>query len=395
MSERRIRVALVSHTARMGGAEFSLAGIAEHVDPRSVELVVVLGEDGPLKDRLRAAGVEVVVHPLDRSLVDRRKETLGAGGLAQPVALARAARSIAGLTRLFREREIDVVHTNTLKAHLLAGPAGRLAGARVVWHVRDHLSSPYLPSAVVPLMRLAARVLPQRVVAVSASAAATVGRDDVVVIHQGLRMPAEATERPADGRLQIGLVGRIAPWKGQDVFLEAAARLVPEFPEAEFVLAGAPLFGEEPFERELRRQVSRLGLDDRVRFLGFCDDVWEVYRELDVVVHASTQPEPYGNVVLEAMASRRPIVAAAAGGVLELVDEGRTGLLVPPGDPGALAAALARLLRSPAERRRLADAGRRHVEQGFSLERDAAELEQLWRRVAVPRLTSAGHSRKS
>jgi glycosyltransferase involved in cell wall biosynthesis len=242
----------------------------------------------------------------------------------------------------------------TLKAHLLGGLAGRLAGARVVWHVRDHLASPYLPAAAVPLVRLAARAVAHRVVAVSASVARTVGRSDVVVVRQGVRTPEEATERPPGGPPRVGLVGRIAPWKGQDVFVAAAARLAPELPDAEFVLAGSALFGEEGYERELRAQVTRLGLDDRVRFLGFRDDVWEVYRELDVVVHASTQPEPYGNVVLEAMACRRALVAAAAGGVLELVDHGRTGLLVPPGDPEALADAVGRLLRSPEERRRRA-----------------------------------------
>lgn len=380
MAEDRLRVALVSHTARLGGAEFSLLSIAEHVDRRSVELVVVLGEDGPLAERLRALSVAVVVHRLDRSVVDRRKDALGAAGLAHPLVLARAGRAVAGLARLLREREIDVVYTNTLKAHVLGGLAGRLARARVVWHVRDHLSAPYLPRAAVPLIRLMARSVPDRVVAVSASAARTVGRRDVVVLHQGVRIPAEARERLPDGRPpRVGLVGRIAPWKGQDVFLAAAGRLTAEFPDADFVLAGAPLFGEEPFEQELRRQAAALGIERRVRFLGFRDDVWSVYRELDIVVHASTLAEPYGNVVLEAMASRRPIVAAAAGGVLELVDDGRTGLLVPPGDAEALARAIARLLRSPDERRRLADAGRRHVELGFSLQRDAREVERVWR----------------
>lgn len=383
MAERRLRVALVSHVARMGGGEFSLLAIVERLDRRSLELVAVLGEDGPLAERLRALQVEVVVHPLDRSVIDRRKESLGAAGLAAPLVLARTLRGAVGLARLFREREVDVVHTNTLKAHLLGGLAGRLARARVVWHVRDHISSPYLPAAAVPLVRLAARILPHRIVAVSASAARTLGRRDATVVHQGVELPDAPAERPAEGAPRVGLVGRIAPWKGQDIFLAAAARLAPEFPDAEFVLAGAPLFGEEPFERQLRRQATSLGLDGRVGFLGFQEDVWQVYRELDVVVHASTLPEPYGNVVLEAMASRRALVGAAAGGVLELVDDGRTGVLVPPGDPEALAAAIGRLLRSPQERRRLADAGRRHVEESFSRDRDARTLERIWREAAA------------
>jgi len=385
MPDRRLRVALVNHGARMGGGEFALLGIAQNLDRRSVDALVVLGEEGPLADRLRAVGVEVVVRPLDRRVLDRRKDALGATGLAHPLVAARAAAAAAGLTRLLRARRIDVVHTNTLKAHLLGGLAGRLARARVVWHVRDHLASPYLPAAAVPLVRRAARLVADRVVAVSASAASTVGRSDVVVIHQGVGIPHQAGERSPDGRPRVGLVGRIAPWKGQDVFVATAAQLAPEFPDAEFVLAGSPLFGEEPFEAQLRRQVASLGLGDRVRFLGFCEDVWEVYRDLDVVVHASTLAEPYGNVVLEAMASRRALVAAGAGGVLELVEDGVTGLLTPPGDADALAGAVGRLLRCPDERRRIADAGRRHVEQRFSLERDARALEGVWREVVAAR----------
>lgn len=390
MAERPLRVALVSHTARMGGAELALLEIAERLDRRSVAPLVVLGEDGPLNDRLRASSIETVIEPLDRNVRERRKEALGAAGLLHPLVGARAAGAVLRLARRLREREIEIVYTNTLKAHLVGGLAGRLAGVPVVWHVRDHISSPYLPRAAVPLVRLCARALPRTVVAVSASVARTVGRGGVIVLHQGIPLPSGVADRIPDGRLRVGLVGRISPWKGQDVFLQAAARLAAQFPECEFVLAGAPLFGEEEYERELHAQTIRLGIKERVRFLGHRENVWQVYAELDIVVHASTLAEPYGRVVLEAMASHRPLIAAAGGGVLELVEHERTGLLVVPGDPEALADALARLLCFPDERRRLAAAGRRHVEENFSVERDAAELQRVWRELAKRRDGSRG-----
>lgn len=379
MPERPLRVALVNHTARMGGGEFALLRIAERLDREVVAPVAVLGEEGPLADELRRVGIEVLVSVLDARVGQQRKDELGLAGLARPALIARTAVAVIALARIFRRRGFDVVHTNSLKAHLLGGIAGRLAGARVVWHVRDHLAEPYLPAAAVRGIRLAAQLIPHRVVAVSASAARTVGRSDVAVVHQGVMLPPDVDAQPLpDGRLRVGLVGRIAPWKGQDVFIDAAARLADEFPDAEFLIVGAPLFGEEVFEASLHQRVADGGLGERVRFLGFRDDIWEVYRGLDVAVHASTQPEPYGNVILEAMACATPLVAAGAGGVLELVDDGRTGLLVEPGDADALAAAVARLLRSPEERHRLGAAGRRHVEDGFSLDRDAVEVGRLW-----------------
>lgn len=362
----------------------ALRSVVEQLDRAAVAPVAVLGKDGPLVGHLQRAGLEVVVSPLDARVVEQRKDELGVAGLVRPALVGRTAAAVVELTRILRRRGLDVVHTNSLKAHVLGGLAGRLAGARVVWHVRDHLAEPYLPGPAVRAIRVAARIIPDGVVAVSASAARTVGRSDVVVVHQGVALPDLDAPQP-DDRLRVGLVGRIAPWKGQDVFIEAAARLAGEFPQAEFWIVGAPLFGEEAFEDLLHRRVDDAGLADRVRFLGFRDDVWEIYRQLDVAVHASTQPEPYGNVILEAMASATPLVAAGAGGVLELVDHGRTGLLVEPGDAGKLAAAVGGLLRSPERRRALGAAGRRHVEEHFSCERDARELERLWREVAAQR----------
>lgn len=378
---RPLRVAFVDHTARMGGAEHALAWLVTHLDRSRIEPTVVLGEEGPLADRLRRAGVDVVVVPLAPALGEARKESLTPLGLVHPLRLARLVRAATTLAGVLRRLEADVVHTNSLKAHLIGGLGGRLAGTQVVWHVRDHLSAPYLPSAAARAMRLAARVLPHRVVAVSESVARSVGRD-ASVVHQGVPLPELRSDR-RDGPLRVGLVGRISPWKGQDVFLAAAARLAREFPDVEFVVAGAPLFGEEAFELELHRQARAAPLAGRVTFLGFQEDVWEVYRDLDIVVHASTLPEPYGNVVVEAMASRRPVVAAAAGGVLELVEDGRTGLLVPPGDVTALAAALAVLLRDPERRAALARAGREDVERRFSPERDAEAVAQVYRELAA------------
>jgi glycosyltransferase involved in cell wall biosynthesis len=378
-----IRVALVNHTGRLGGGEFSMLRLVQSLDPERVAVTVMAGEDGPFVDRLREIGADVVVVPMDPMLIHRRKESFDARALLDPRLHRQLARAVWPRADVLRRRRIQIVHTNSMKAHVLGGVSGRAAGAKVLWHVRDHIAPPYLPAGAARAMRIAARVLPHHVVAVSASAARTVGRRDVTVLHQSVPLPTLNGERSVNGKLRIGIVGRFAPWKGQDVFLAAAEQLAPQFPEAEFVLAGSALFGEHDFERDLHNRADREPLRGRVRFLGFCDDVWSVYRDLDVAVHASTQAEPYGNVVLEAMASRTPIVAAAAGGPLEIVDDGENGLLVPPGDPEALASMLGRLLADPDERRRLGHAGRAHVERNFSLERDARRIEEIYRSLVA------------
>jgi glycosyltransferase involved in cell wall biosynthesis len=378
----RLRIALLNHSGKLGGGEWSMLRLATHLDPERFHLTVVAGDEGPFVEHLHAAGIRTVVMRYGE-LGDVRKEEFASRGLLTPRLHRLAARLVRQRVEFFRRERIQVVHTNSLKSHVVGGTAGRLAGTRVLWHVRDHLEPPYLPLAATRALRAAARVVPHHVIAVSRSAARTVGRSDVTVLHQSVPLPPRNEHRPANGKLRVGLVGRIAPWKGQDVFLDAAERLAIRYPNVEWVLAGTALFGEEDYERRIRARAESGLLAGRVTFLGFCDDVWPVYRDLDVAVHASTLAEPYGNVILEAMASSRPVVAAAAGGPLEIVDDGRTGVLVRPGDPDALADVLWRLLGDQAERRRLGDAGREYVEQTSSMERDARTVEALYRRLAA------------
>lgn len=378
-----LRVALLNHSGRLGGGEFSMLRLAEALDPDRVSLTVIAGEDGPFVQRLHELGADVVVVPMDPRLVDRRKDTLGAAAVADPQLWRQLATAVWPRTDILRRKRIQIVHTNSMKAHVLGGIAGRLVGAKVIWHIRDHVSRPYLPATAVRAMRAAAHVLPHHVVTVSHSAARTIGRRDVTVIHQSVPLPPLGPERMHASPVRVGIVGRISPWKGQDVFLDAAALVAPRHPDVEFVVAGSALFGEDELERTLRARAEQPPLDGRVRFLGFCEDVDAVYRELDVAVHASTLAEPYGNVVLEAMASRVATVAAAEGGPLEIVEHGRTGLLVPPRDPALLADALESLLVDQRLRVQLARAARRHVEENYSLQRDGRRLLRLYERVAA------------
>jgi glycosyltransferase involved in cell wall biosynthesis len=169
------------------------------------------------------------------------------------------------------------------------------------------------------------------------------------------RLDAQADGGSPAAPLVIGLVGRISPWKGHDVFLRAFAEAFLDA-DAGLVQArvvGAALFGEEAYADSLRQLCTELGLDDRVEWCGFRDDVTAELAELDVLVHCSTTPEPFGQVVVEGMAAALPVVSTDVGGPAEVIDDGRTGVLVRPGDPHALATVLRRLADDPAERRRL------------------------------------------
>ncbi len=175
---------------------------------------------------------------------------------------------------------------------------------------------------------------------------------------------------------RVGLVATYARWKGQDLFLEAIRRIGPEFP-ARYYIIGGPIYqtkGSQFSEAELRALAGKLGVTDRVGFVPFQKQTAAMYRALDVVVHASTRPEPFGRTIVEAMACGRPVTVSRAGGAAELFDEGINAVGFVPSDPESLAAAVQGLLSDPARRQRIASAARQTAENRFARVRLGPEV---------------------
>ncbi|MBI2407055.1 MAG: glycosyltransferase [Gemmatimonadetes bacterium] len=203
------------------------------------------------------------------------------------------------------------------------------------------------------------------------------GRARIVrVVHNGIAAEPFDAVRDADAqalRAQyapapsyvMAVFGRLHAWKGPQVALRALSALPAD---CQLWVVGAPLFGEHAFEAELRSRAEQLGVASRVQFLGFRDDVPTLMRAADVVVHASTLPEPFGRVIVEGMLARRPVIAADAGGVREIVTDGVTGVLVPPDDSAALAQAVASLRADPARAAAIANAGADHARRAFTVD---------------------------
>ncbi len=381
MGAKRARVVFVDHCAQLSGAEIALArlvpALCEFVDP-----LVLLGEEGPLVARLEEAGVEVQVLPLDERTREVRKDSVRSDALDLAAAAAVMPYTVS-LARRVRAERADVVHTNSLKAALYGGAAGRLARVPVVWHLRDRIAEDYLPSTAVRAVRAASRVLPSAVVANSSSTLSTLPPHQRRTVVQNVVPGPDLSPAPRGDRpLTLGVVGRLAPWKGQHVFLEAFAAAA-RGTGVRAVLVGSVMFGEELYEQQLRLSVARLGLTDQVEFRGFREDVYGELSRVDVLVHCSTSPEPFGQVVVEGLAAGLAVVASNEGGPAEVVQHGVDGLLVAPRDPEALARTLRMLIEDPALRQRLGAAGPR-VAQRFSPEAAAAGVCQAYRSIGVP-----------
>jgi glycosyltransferase involved in cell wall biosynthesis len=182
----------------------------------------------------------------------------------------------------------------------------------------------------------------------------------------------------------VGIVGRFAPWKGQHVFLEAAAKLIQRGHRVEFELLGAPLFGEDSYAERLKQFVVATALENNVTFHGFVPDVGRRIRSWHVLVHASTAPDPCPNVVLEAMAAGIPVVGANGGGVPELLDEGRCGGLFPMDDPNALCQQIEHVFAQPRLRGEYAQNARQRAFALFRSERVASEVGAVWDAIFDP-----------
>ena len=333
----------------------------------------MLPERGELAPLLEVVGAEVVVHPL---AVLRRGLLAPRGLLELRERLQDDARE---LRRLARERNAALVHSNT--SVVLAG--GSL-GVPHLQHVREIYAGAG-PALLWPLWRR--RLLRADALACVSAAVARqfAGNRKAFVLHDGLPrttapVPREAAREqlglPPD-RFVVALLGRVSDWKGQDLLAEALLRL--EDIGAIGLVAGDSWPGQERLARELDATAARL--NGRLRLLGFREDVDTVLGAADAVAVPSKRPDPLPNSALEAAAAGLPLVAAAHGGLTEIVRDGETGLLVPPRDADALAAALRRLAGDSGLRARLGDAAARDARERFGRERMLAGLEAVYARL--------------
>ena len=329
---------------------------------------MVLPDHGELAASLRGAGVEVQVRPL----AVLRRSLMSPRGVSR-VAAAWAADA-GGLGRLARTRAVALVHTNT--SVTLGGAAvARIAGVPHVWHVREIYAGFERWFPAYRRLLLTADALP----CVSKATCQQFDADPAAMtIYDGLGVaPGRAPRAQARTALGLGpdarvvaVLGRISGWKGQDVAVRALALLPADWV---LLIAGEPWRGEERHLRGLLALARELGVADRVVHAGFVDDVSLVYGAADVVAVPSKQPDPLPNAALEAAASGCCVIASAHGGLPEIVRDGETGVLVAPGDPDALAAAIA-----GADGGRLGAAAAADVGERFAPARMLGEVQALY-----------------
>ncbi len=370
----------INATAELGGTDTDLFATVRALDKARFRPLVLLPGPGPFDDAYAALGVEVLHAPLP--VINRAARP---GPL-----LASLAASVGQIHRLIGARGVDLVYTNSLLV-LSGGLAARLAGRPSLWHSGEFLDRPRLVGQALYALTgaLAARIIVSSAAVRARFPAWARGRIDVV--HNGIDLdrfqPAQdgaGVRRqlgiPADVPV-VGFVGRFIPWKGAHQFLRMAARVRAAVPEAHFLLVGSRLPAYPNHEASLRATIHALGLEACTTLLADRLDIPDLLTAMDVFVHCSTRPEPFGIVIVEAMAAAKPVVAVRAGGVPEIIDRPDLGLLVPLGDVDAAAAAVIRLLRDRPLAEQLGRAARAHVTRHFDITAVTRRVEAIYEQV--------------
>lgn len=378
------RILFLDQSGELGGAELCLADLAEAAGEGSA---VLLFQDGPFKEFLSSRNIAVHLAVLPRM----------ASRVSKAASFLTYLRAVPGMAfvmyrGLHLAKDFDLLYANTAKALIVGAVLAFLLRKKFCFHLHDILSSDHFSA----INRRLIVLLANRAEAVVANSRATAeayqtngGKQELIkIIPNGFSLSLFQARPlfwpkpdgvPAGDIPLIGLFGRITRWKGQDVLIKALAQL----PGVHGLIVGEALFTEKDrdFGKELRRLATDLNVAERVHFLGFCPEILPLLLRVDLVAHCSTSPEPFGRVIVEAMLAGRPVVAARAGGVLEIIKDNQTGLLVDSGNPEALARAIQHLLENPKFAAALGESAKRDAEQRFGLNQVLQQWNQCIKEV--------------
>lgn len=383
-----MRILFLDQSGKLGGAELLLLDIATFYRDRAL---VGLFEPGPFAEQLQARNIPTQI--LSTRSLNIRKDSGLFTGLKNLQHLLPLIQTVAQ-----QSRQYDLIFANTQKAFVIGAIASLISRRPLVYFLQDILSTDHFSQTN---LKLAVRLANRCATVVIANSYATRdafihagGRADLVqVIYNGFdiakyqQLASIGRSQSVDWKADLGLshhfvVGhfsRLSPWKGQDILISALKYCPPNIAA---VFIGDALFGEADYAKKLQQQVIDLALTDRVKFLGFRNDIPQLMASCNLIAHTSTAPEPFGRVIIEGMLCRTPVIAAAAGGAVELIDSGQTGWLIEPNNPIALAAQITQIAQSPDRCQPIIESAWQSSHARFDINQICAQIDQALTSIA-------------
>lgn len=373
----------------VGGAEKSFRFLIERIDKNRFNAIFVCLSEGSLVDNLRKAGIEVNIIRANKKVISITRSQLLYNPISLLIFIIFCLPVIKNLIGLINDKNINIVHTNSLKAHVLGGIAAKLAKKHLIWHIRELLLNRFS----LKLLILLSRTLPDRIIVICSKHRELfvnyIRKDKIVTIHNGIDVDSinENVDKQKirqefslnqDAPL-IGLVSRLIYAKGHVYFLKAAKQVKRFYPGVKFLIVG-DVQGNKRYKQKLLKLVNNLGLSNDVIFTGWREDIQNVMVSLDILAVPSLDVglEGESRVILEAMAAAKPVVTTKVGGNPELIQEGQTGILIPPCDIGSLAFAICTLLKNPVKLKKMGIEGQKRIRQYFSLQANVKATQEVY-----------------
>ncbi|MGB3533147.1 MAG: glycosyltransferase [Microcoleaceae cyanobacterium] len=374
-----MNILFLDQSGKLGGAELSLLDIAKFYKKSAL---VGLFAEGVFRQQLEQHNIPVEI--LTQQSIKVHKDSNLIQGIISIFSLLPLLTKTAKIAQ-----DYDLIYANTQKALVIGAMASVLSRRPLVYHLRDIISDDHFSAInrqiIINLANQFATLVIANSKATQRSFIDAGGRPELTkVVYNGFDTKHYQFNDVARNKLRqelgfdtkfvIGHFSRLSPWKGQHILLEALANC-PDNMTAIFV--GDALFGEQEYVEQLHRQVAELGLEKRVQFLGFQSDVVAFMSACDLIVHTSTAPEPFGRVIIEAMLCQRPIIATAAGGVIELIKHQQTGWLVQPGNVQQLTSAMTNCWQNPQLITQVAQQAKQEADERFQLNQIQQQIDQL------------------
>lgn len=360
----------------LGGGQRSLLLLLERLDRRKYNPFLVCPSEGDLIQKAKKLDIETAVIKMPR---------------IKSLNIFSTAATVLKFKEFIKKKNVDLIHTDSPRQALYAGRAAKATGIPLIWHVR--VSTPEKRSFEKYLFNHA-----HKVIAVSQAVSQRFERfplaqEKVVVIPNGVDLTEFVRKSPdkkvkeefdiQEGEILVGTLGQLIPGKGQEILLKAASLVLKHIPQAKFLVVGD---GNRAYREKLEELSKNLGLSGTIVFTGYREDIPRIMNTLDIVVLPSTTHlEGLSRVIIEAMASSKPVIATDSGGNPEAVDDETTGFLVPPEDPNRLAESILKLIENKTKRTQMGEAGRKRAEKLFDIEKNVLRIEKVYEELLCHR----------
>jgi glycosyltransferase involved in cell wall biosynthesis len=378
--KEKINILYINQTAKMSGAEHSLLSLIEKLDRERFNPIILLPENGILEKKAKELGIETIVFPY----------LIKFGEGYRPWKLPKILMAVLGIVKLIKRKNIDIVHSNSPRAGFLGGLCAKLSKVASVIHVRDIHLSPFSNS----LKAFILDILSDKIIAVSGATMLSIIEKRTYlerktrVIYNGIDLKKIDSITFKDIRKELGLseeelvmgsIGIIHPAKGHETLLRSVPIVKEKFPSLKVLIIGESFIEKERRYKDFLLNLTiELGISNDVIFTGWREDVLDLLKAMDIFVLPSIYPEPFPRTLLEASALKKPIVATKVGGVMEIVKDGHTGVLVSPSNHYELASAIISLLENRDKAEELAVNARKFLEGNFTIEKHVREITNLY-----------------